>query len=222
MQPVTASAFFNHLRKGVKHDKTVRVKNHQQGNGNLNGSVMAELRQQIVLLKRDLNACESSLSDHLYIMNEVQEALTIARECVQCLQTSDPFAAWEKLMNQKEKEFDDFITGEEVDDTTELEDAHRPPVRESEEAKRIDEAEGTVTKLVTPEMRQAIVELTEQLNGYAACLREVFHDMLKLDSLNRAVELADAMKCVDQLESLETRKRREQEAEEEEESLGDL
>ncbi len=60
--------------------KRVLVKNHQQGNGNLNGSVTAELRQQVVLLKRDLNACESSLSDHLYIMNEVQEALTIARD----------------------------------------------------------------------------------------------------------------------------------------------
>ncbi len=78
--------------------KRVSVKNHQHATGNINRFVTAELRQQIVLLKRELDECEGRLSDHRYVMNEVEEALTIAQECARCLLTRDPFTAWENLM----------------------------------------------------------------------------------------------------------------------------
>ncbi len=202
--------------------KRPSVKNHQRSNGNLNRFVTPELRQQIILLKRELNDCEGCLSDHLYVMNEIQEALTIAQECAQCLLTSDPFTACEKLMKQKEEADDAIINNlEELDHIDELEDTSRVSVRENKQAKRIEEVEDTAPKLVTSGMRQGIVELKGQLGEYAACLRGAFDHMLELDCLNRAVELANALKCVDQLESLEARKRREYEAEEEEE-VGDL
>ena len=193
--------------------KSVRVTKDNQRNGNINKFITPEMRQNIVRLRRELDDCKGRLSDHFYVMNEVQEGLIIALECAECLLTSDPFAAWEKQTKRKQKKFDDI---------SELEDAPRPPLKGNNKAATIYKATGNVTKLVTSEMRRRIVELKDQLDEYAACLREAGDDMLELESLNRAVGLADEMKCVNQLESCEARKEREQRAEEDEESLGDL
>ena len=179
--------------------------------------ITPQLRQQIVRLSRKLEDCEQRLSDHLYIMEEIKAALTIAQECAQCLLSDNPFAAWKRLIERKEKESESFGELE-----IEYEDVSRPSLKEAKVAKRHNRTRSNVTSLVTSEMRRRIVDLKGQLDEYAACLPEAFQDILELESLNYAVGRADEMKCVDQLDTDEARKKRRRLAEDDEESLGDL
>ncbi len=193
-------------------EKSVPVKK-----GNTPRFTTPELQQQIVRLSHELEDCEQRLSDHLYVMDEIKAALTIAQECAQCLLSDNPFAAWNKVIEQKEKESEIFDELEIEDD-----DIQRTSLKEVKAATTIHQTKSNVTTLVTSEMRRQIADLKGQLDEYAACLREAFRDMLELESLNYAVARADEVKCVDQLDSDEARKKRRRLAEEDEESLGDL
>jgi hypothetical protein len=195
-------------------EKRVRVVDRQQGKGDANRFMTPQLRGEIVALRQELREIERIFSDHEYVMEQLHAALVIARDSVRCLLTADPFAAWERRMRQAERESDAYFL---------FEDDAQPPLQQDKSVARPIQANANVTKFVTPEMRQDIIKLKMQISAYAACLGEAFESIVKLESLNKAVGLADEMQCVDYLESLERRKKREQAAQEDEASfLGDF
>ncbi len=149
--------------------------------------------------------CESGITQHLNDIEQIHAALAIAQECVECLLSEDPFEAWRDYAQQKEEE-DNFL---ELDRPSEK--ANKKKLRKTHPAK------GRVTKLITPDMRQRIHELKNQLDEYAACVRQT---RLEPESLGTALELSYSLPG-DALESPEARRRREEERENEDEELLD-
>lgn len=177
-----------------------------------NEFVSSEMRKQILRLQDKLGECESGISRHSNEIEEIQGALTIAQECVQCLLSEDPFEAWKDYAQQKEEE-DNAIFSE-------LEDCARPSEKANKKKlRKTHPAKGRVTKLITPDMRQRIHELKSQLDEYAACVQQTLHD-LEPESLGTALELSYSLPG-DALESPEARRRREEEREDEDEELLD-
>jgi hypothetical protein len=64
--------------------------NHQQP-GNVSDLLTPEMRRQILKLKDELNEHDLLLSGQLDILNNIHDALEIARCSADCLLTSDPF-----------------------------------------------------------------------------------------------------------------------------------
>ena len=176
----------------------VSAKN-QQGN---DGLVSPEMRLRIRELKRELDECDYRLSRHLDLFVSIRDGLDTARQTARCLLTSDPFQAWEKVAKRREEESDAIrsfcgISTENRDTPKEV------------------KATANVEKLITRQMRQQIVEAKKTLEDYANSLDQFFRDVIKLKSLDAALELAEGLQCYDPLETREARKEREEaEAEE--------
>ncbi len=164
-----------------------------------NKFVSSEMRKQILRLQDKLGECESGISRHSNEIEEIQDALTIAQECVQCLLSEDPFEAWKDYAQRKEEE-DDALLG--------LEDCRRPSAKGNKNKMRKTHlAKRKVAKSVTPEMRQRIDELKSQLEDYATCVRQTLRDICELGSLSTALELACSLQGVDSLESPKARRK---------------
>ncbi len=71
-----------------------------------NKFVSSEMRTQILRLKDQLRECELWLSTHSSEMDEIQDGLFIAQQCIQCLLSEDPFTAWQELVRQNEEDDD--------------------------------------------------------------------------------------------------------------------
>jgi hypothetical protein len=178
----------------------VRATKETKPQGSVNKLVTPEMRQQIRQLKHDLDECDYHLSRHLELFTSIRDALDTARQTVRCLLTNDPFGAWEKIGKEREHDFGDISLEGKRDRTRRV------------------QVTGNVSKLVTRQMRQQIVEAKKRLENYANCLDEFFDDVTKVRSLDTALELAEDLQCLEPLETWEARKERE-EAEREEELL---
>ncbi len=93
-----------------------------------NEFVSSEMRKQILRLKDELCECEFCISNHYSEIDEIQDALFFAQECVHCLLSEDPFEAWKNLIKRKEREDDDFL---------ELEGCARPSVKSNKEKQKL-------------------------------------------------------------------------------------
>jgi len=172
-----------------------RAANHHQRQGNVNNLVTPEMRQQIRELKYELDECDYNLSGHLDLFNGIRVALDTARLSARCLLTRDPFEAWEKVTRQREEVWEA------------IRDRSTP---EKKDAGSTVKASAGVEKLITRQMRQQIVEAKKRLENYANCLNEFFADVIKVKSLDTALELSEGLQCSEPLEAAEARKRREE------------
>ncbi len=180
-------------------DRLVATKHHQR-QGNISKLLTSEMRQHIHELRLRLDGCDYRLFAHL---NNIQEALDIARQSARCLLTSDPFGTWEGI--RREDELD--ILGK--------------PAAENQLASRNRLAKAKVEKLTTAQMRLQIVEATKRLEEYASCLDIFFDDLKKLSTFHTALELTDDLQEREPLETREMRKKREEEEDEDEDEDDD-
>jgi hypothetical protein len=177
----------------MKH--TALATKHHQKQGNVNSLVTPEMRQQIRKLKRVLDQYNNRLSVHLDLFSIIFLGLDTARQTARCLLTKDPFEAWEEIVRRREDEFDadcGILTAEKR--------CTRRPVSVT----------ANVTKLITRQMRQQIVETKKKLDEFANCLEDFFRDVNKLEILNTALGLAQALQRHEPLETAEARKEREE------------
>ena len=156
------------------------------------GLLTPEMRRQILKLKDELDDHDILLYGQLDILNNIHDALEIARCSADCLLTSDPFKAWEEL-----HPFRGASTAEKQD-----------------RKKTVKNTAG-VEKLITRQMRQQIVEAKKRLENYASCLDEFFDDVVELTSLDTAKQLAEDLLCYEPLKTAAARKKRENAAAEE-------
>jgi autonomous glycyl radical cofactor GrcA len=131
--------------------------------------VTPEMRQQIRELKQELDECDFSLSRHPDLFVSIRAGLDTARQTARCLLTSDPFQAWEKVA---------------IWDKSRAEKRDMP-----KEVK----ATANVDKLITRQMRQQIVEAKKTLEDYANSLDRFLREVIKLRSLDVALELAEGL-----------------------------
>ena len=73
------------------------MKNSAPAANNVSSWLTPEMRRQIIKLKDELDEHELCLSGHLDILNNIRDALKIARYSASCLLTNDPYNAWNKV-----------------------------------------------------------------------------------------------------------------------------
>jgi hypothetical protein len=117
------------------------------------------------------------------LFNNIQLALDIAGQSARCLLTNDPFEAWEK---------DEFFG--------------------SGGKRKNHPAKAKVQKLITPQMRQQIIDTKKRLEDFVRCLSVFFDDVNTLNSFQTALETAEDLRDRRRLETWEARKKRKEEA----------
>jgi hypothetical protein len=83
----------------MKSNLPASKQNQQQDNAS--SLLTPEMRQKIRLLKGELDDHERQLSGHLDILNNIHDALEIARYSASCLLTNDPFCSVGKSSRAK-------------------------------------------------------------------------------------------------------------------------
>ncbi len=123
-------------------ENSVGTRKDLQRQGKINKLVTPEMRQQIRELKDRLDEYDCDVRGYCDLLNNISEALLIARQSARCLLTNDPFGAWEKICGQDEC---DAFRG-----FAEKQNTKRKP---------------NVERLITPQMRQQIIEAKETPRG---------------------------------------------------------
>ena len=128
----------------------MRAARHHQRQGDINKLITPEMRQQIRGLKDRLDGSDYRLFE---LLDNIQEALDIARQSARCLLTNDPFKAWEKI--RSEDEWDTLFDRS---------------AAERRDAKRNPWEKFNIEKLTTSQMRRQIAEAKKRLEEYAVAL----------------------------------------------------
>ncbi len=164
----------------------MRAAKQTQRHGIGNKLITPEMRQQILDISYELEDCKDRVAGQLEILSNMRAALGIARQSARCLLTNDPFAAWEKIEQRRNQEFD-AICG--------------PFTRKKQNTTSASKATAGAERLITRQMRQQIVDAKKEIANYARVLTEFLDDVAKLESHNIAMEWADGLKCRKPLES---------------------
>jgi len=149
----------------MKINLPVLKQNQQQDNANTLPT--PEMRQRMRLLKDELDGHEGRLSGHLGILNNIHDALEIARYSASCLLTTDPFAAWEKVAERREMEWNPSCD---------------VALSHNQGANTTIKATAGVEKLITRQMRQQIAQAKKRLENYATCLEQFLMMSLHLQA----------------------------------------
>lgn len=163
-----------------------RAGSHRERQGNINHLLTPEMRRRVHQLKHGLDQYHNQFV-HLGMMT-ISEALYIAIEGAQRLLTCDPVATGGKSTRD---EFDEFCGKSRIG---------------QQEVGRKARAAGNVKRLVTRPMVQQVTEATERLEEYARCLGAFVDDVVKLDSFNTVVAVAQELQ---DREPFDTKKPRE-------------
>ena len=199
--------------------KSTPANRHHQGRGHVEKLITPEMRHQVSQMKHQLHECEGRLADLGYHFNELSEALEIAQASAECLLTDDPFEAWEKVKERRQKDLDTltddpFEAWEKVKERRQnyLDTRFPKSATRRQDGRRTYYPQGNVAKLITPEMRRQITKAKKQLDDFVSGLRQFFDNVSKLESLDFALECAEDLQCNEHLETWEARKRRRDEA----------
>jgi hypothetical protein len=163
-------------------ENSVRATTHHQGQGNVNELITPEMRKEIRELKDQLDKQLRDVIGFCNLLNSIHKTTFMARQSTRCLLTNEPFEAWKKIRDQAE--FDAFRD-----------------LAEKQNTKGNHPAKGNVEKLITPRIRQRVIEIKKELDDYASRIGEFIYDLDRLKTFGTAIEWSEGMECDAPLES---------------------
>jgi chromatin segregation and condensation protein Rec8/ScpA/Scc1 (kleisin family) len=144
-----------------------------------------QMRQRIHELKDKLDKQFRDVIGFCERLNDIRKATFMARQSARCLLTEEPFEAWEQIRDQAE--FDAFRGLEEKQNT-----------------KRDHSTKGHVEKLITPQMRQRVIDIKKGLDDYASRIGEFISDLDRLKTFEAALVWSEGLEWNVPLESCGT------------------
>ncbi len=138
---------------------------HHQRQGSINKLITPEMRREIRELKDQFDEHLVFVRGYCELLNNIRLAVFMARQSARCLLTIDPFQAWEKIGGQDE--FDAFCGWPERKDTS-----------------LNHLAKANVERLITPQMRQQIIEAKQRLDDFVSHIGPFIDDLNKLKCIS--------------------------------------
>jgi hypothetical protein len=172
--------------------KTEMRKGYDQQRSKANALVPPEMHAQIRRLKAKFDQYDGVIADYFQLLSDINAGLDIARQTARCLLTGDPFAAWEMVAKQWERQ--------------ECDKDYRAAAVAKPDAGSTPGLKGNVERLITPQLIRQTVEAKAKLDECGRILGAFFDDMNNLDSLDAALEHSAELQSREPLVKAETSK----------------